>query len=108
MSEEEFRAVYRGTAVTRAKRKGLARNAAVALGNIGSEDDVPYLADAAESHNEPLVRGHAIWALSRIGGASARAAIERQWRREMDETVRAEIAVALAGGGADGPGSPSR
>lgn len=106
MSEEEFRAVYRGTAVTRAKRKGLARNAAVALGNIGSEEDVPYLANAAESHDEPLVRGHAIWALSRIGGAAARAVIERQWRRETDETVRAEIAVALAGDRTTAPRSP--
>ncbi len=34
MSEDEFRETYRGTAVLRAKRAGLARNAAVALGNI--------------------------------------------------------------------------
>ncbi len=106
MSDEEFRAVYRGTAVIRAKRKGLARNAAVALGNIGSEEDVPYLADAAANHDEPLVRGHAVWALSRIGGASARGAIERLWRRETDETVRAEIAAALAEGEAAGSKSP--
>ena len=41
MSNRTFREVYRGTAVLRARRAGLARNAAVALGNIGTEDDVP-------------------------------------------------------------------
>ncbi|MER3436513.1 MAG: tRNA epoxyqueuosine(34) reductase QueG [Chloroflexota bacterium] len=97
MTEEEFRCVYRGTAVMRARRRGLARNAAVALGNIGTEEDVPCLAATAESHDEPLVRAHAIWALSRIGGAAARTVIERQWRREPDELVRTEIAIALEG-----------
>src|SRR4051812_1565173 len=37
MSTETFRERYRGTAVLRAKRVGMARNAAVALGNIGTE-----------------------------------------------------------------------
>ena len=97
MTQEEFREVYRGTAVVRAKRRGLARNAAVALGNVGTEEDVPYLQEAAESHDEPLVRGHAIWALSRIGGARARQVIERRWREEPDEQVREEIAAALEG-----------
>jgi GNAT superfamily N-acetyltransferase len=41
MTEEEFRETYRGTPVLRAKRRGLARNAAVALGNVGTEADVP-------------------------------------------------------------------
>src|SRR3954470_7641513 len=38
MSDRTFRERYRGTAVMRARRAGLARNAAVALGNIGTED----------------------------------------------------------------------
>src|SRR5262249_38711641 len=33
MTETDFRDTYRGTPVTRAKRRGLARNGAVALGN---------------------------------------------------------------------------
>jgi epoxyqueuosine reductase len=37
----------------------------VALGNIGTEDDLPALERAAR-HEEPLVREHAEWAMGRI------------------------------------------
>jgi epoxyqueuosine reductase len=96
MSQRTFRERYRGTAVLRAKRAGLARNAAVALGNIGTEEDVPYLARATLGHDEALVRGHAAWALGRIGGAAARRALDRAWERERDGGAREEIGAALA------------
>lgn len=99
MSEPEFRHVYRGTPVTRAKRRGLARNAAVALGNIGSEADVPVLAATLRDHDEPLVRGHAAWALGRIGGTRTQAALERALMDHVD-SVRGEVAQALVNGGA--------
>ena len=96
MSEEEFRGLYRGTPVTRAKRRGLARNAAVALGNVGTEEDVPHLAAALAGHDEPLVRGHAAWSLGRLGGAEARRALERARGAESDADVLGEIGAALA------------
>jgi epoxyqueuosine reductase len=95
MSDRTFRERYRGTAVMRARRAGLARNAAVALGNIGTEDDVPPLTRAALGHDLALVRGHAAWALGSIGGCRARRALERAWEREGDAEARAEIALAL-------------
>jgi epoxyqueuosine reductase len=95
MSEAEYRAVYRGTAVRRAKRRGLARNAAVALGNVGDERHLSVLATALETHDEPLVRGHAAWALARVGGPAGRARLERAWRTETDGYVRAEIGHVL-------------
>ena len=95
MSNQTFREQYRGTAVMRARRAGLARNAAVALGNIGTVEDVPALARTALGHDLALVRGHAAWALGRIGGCSARRALVRAWERERDEEARAEIALAL-------------
>lgn len=98
MSEAQFRAVYRGTPVLRAKRRGLARNAAVALGNIGTEADVECLARATRGHDEPLVRAHAAWALGRIGGRAARAALDRARRGEPDPRVAEEIDGALGGG----------
>ena len=79
----------------RARRIGLARNAAVALGNIGTEDDVPPLTQAVLGHDLSLVRGHAAWALGRIGGSRARRALARAWERERDAEARAEIAFAL-------------
>ncbi len=97
MSEPEFRESYRATPVLRAKRRGLARNAAVALGNIGMERDVPALAQAAQDHDEPLVRGHAVWALAHLAEAGAKPVIERVLRREEDEFVREECVEALEG-----------
>jgi epoxyqueuosine reductase len=94
MTEEEFRRVYRGTAVLRTKRAGLARNAAVALGNTGSEDDLPALITALSTHDLPLVRAHTAWAVGRIGGASARNALERAARSDPDESVRFESTLA--------------
>lgn len=97
MTQEEFLATYRGTPVTRAKRRGLARNAAVALGNVGTRDDVPFLVAVLHEHDEPLARGHAAWALGRLGGREAHGALDARRRQEPDETVRDEIAAALAG-----------
>jgi epoxyqueuosine reductase len=52
------------------------RNAAVALGNLGDPDSVAALA-AALSDPAEVVRAHAAWALSRIGGSRARKAATR-------------------------------
>ncbi len=70
MREEEFKRRYRRSPVKRAKWAGLRRNAAGALGNIGDPASIPALVRALNS--EPgLVRGHAAWALGRLGGAGA-------------------------------------
>jgi epoxyqueuosine reductase len=65
MDDATFRTRFKGSPVKRAKRRGLARNAAVVLGNIGTLDDSPVLI-AALDDPEPLVRQHAAWALKRI------------------------------------------
>ena len=70
------------------------RNAAVALGNQGDPEAVPVLI-AALNDPEPLVRGHAAWALGKIGGGKARAALEKRRRSDPDTKVRAEIEAAL-------------
>ncbi|HXN75816.1 MAG TPA: tRNA epoxyqueuosine(34) reductase QueG [Gemmatimonadaceae bacterium] len=66
MDDDSFRRDFRGSPMKRAKRRGLARNAAIALGNVGTADDVPTLV-AALNDPEPLVAEHAAWALERIG-----------------------------------------
>ncbi len=65
MDDDSFRENFRGSPMKRAKRRGLARNAAVALGNIGTADDVPALVVALDDP-EQLVADHAAWALDRI------------------------------------------
>jgi epoxyqueuosine reductase len=65
MDDEAFRIAFRNSPVKRAKRRGLARNAAVVLGNIGDERAASALARASEDP-DPLVREHAAWALEQI------------------------------------------
>jgi epoxyqueuosine reductase len=95
MSEDEFRAMYRGTAVLRTKRRGLARNAAVALGNAADEQAIPMLEAALIHHDEPVVRGHAAWALGCYPNRATRRALEGTLSTETDESVRDEITLAL-------------
>jgi epoxyqueuosine reductase len=66
LTDAEWRARFGGSAMTRAKRRGLARNAAVVLGNRRDPRTIPALEAAAASDPEPLVREHAAWALAQF------------------------------------------
>jgi epoxyqueuosine reductase len=94
LDEDEFRRRFRRSPLRRAKRRGLLRNVAVALGNSASPEAVPALVSAL-ADNEPLVRGHVAWALGRIGGSIAVAALRRRLEGENDADVRREIVQAL-------------
>jgi epoxyqueuosine reductase len=76
-------------------KKYFQRNAAIALGNSGDRSHVPYLAQALEDP-EPLVRGYAAWALGRLGGAEAKAVVEKALSQEKDESAKGEMEAALA------------
>lgn len=65
MDIAQFRTAFRNSPMKRAKRHGLARNAAVVLGNTGDESDAPALLEAI-THDDALVRDHAAWALQQI------------------------------------------
>lgn len=95
MDEAAWDEFSRGSALRRAKRDGFMRNVAVALGNWGSAEAVPSLVSALVD-TEPLVRGHAAWALGRIGTSAARAALDARLEVEVDLDVREEIELALA------------
>ncbi len=106
LSEEQFLARFQGRAVMRTKRAGLARNACVALGNLGDPAAVPALAQALRTDSSAVVRGHAAWALGRITGPNARQALTYALESEADAQVRHEIECALREepGTADGRG----
>jgi epoxyqueuosine reductase len=74
LSPEAWDEFTRGSPVRRARREGLLRNVAVALGNWGSDEALPPLVEAL-SDSESLVRGHAAWALGEIGSPLASAAL---------------------------------
>jgi epoxyqueuosine reductase len=65
MDDEAFRREFKGSAMKRAKRRGLARNAATVLGNIGTGGDEDALVRALDDP-EALVAEHATWALEQI------------------------------------------
>ena len=91
LDEDGFRARFRRSAVWRTKRRGLLRNVAVALGNSANPAAIGPL-QAALHDPEPLIRGHAAWALGRLAHTtSLRTALER----EKDIDVRGELLVAL-------------
>ncbi len=95
LDDDEFRERFRGSPIKRTKRRGLLRNVAVALGNWGDPQAIPALAHALHDH-EPLIRGHAAWALGRIGGKAASDALIGRGDIETDAWVREEIELARA------------
>ena len=65
MSAEEFREVFRGSPIRRAKRSGLRRNAVIAMGNSGKREFLPLLDQLAADEDES-VRQSARWARTRL------------------------------------------
>ncbi len=93
-----YRKLVKRTALRRASRTTLSRNAAIALGNSGDARAVAPLARALLAHPTPVVRSHAAWALGELGalaGEDGKAALERAEREDSDAEVRQDAALAL-------------
>jgi epoxyqueuosine reductase len=100
LDAEAFRQRFKGSPLRRAKRRGLLRSAAIALGNRPHAPSFDALA-AALADEEPVVRGAAAWALGRwrhadVVAERARAVLVARLAVEADADVRAEIERALA------------
>jgi epoxyqueuosine reductase len=67
LSHEEYVEAFRGTSIKRAKVWMLRRNAVIALGNVADLTAVEVLVDVLVNDDSELVRGHAAWALGRLG-----------------------------------------
>src|SRR5271166_1448415 len=65
MTVDEFREVFRGSPVKRARFNGLRRNVAIAMGNSGDARFVPVLEELSRD-GEAMVAEHARWALWRL------------------------------------------
>jgi epoxyqueuosine reductase len=95
LDDHAFRARFRNSPISRAKRSGLLRNTAIALGNARDRRAVPAL-ERALRDGDSAVRSHAAWALGRVGGGAARAALAAALETEDEASVREEIREALA------------
>lgn len=95
LDEAGFRARFAQSPIIRIKRNRLVRNACIAAGNWGNPQAIPALIQLLYDP-DPLVRGHAAWALWQIMGDAAYFQLSQLYAREENAEVRAEIAQ-LAG-----------
>ncbi|MGE0845038.1 MAG: tRNA epoxyqueuosine(34) reductase QueG [Flavobacteriaceae bacterium] len=89
LDDAAFRALFAGTPVKRTGRDRFVRNVMIAIGNSGDET-LREIAEERLDDASPLVRGMAVWALSRLGGGRLDDLRARHLPQEGDEHVRAE------------------
>jgi epoxyqueuosine reductase len=94
LDDTQFRALFAKTSIKRTGRDRFVRNVLIAIGNSGDAslaNEAKRLLDDAS----PLVRGAAVWALSRLLPYEEFAALEKT-QSEIDDGVREEWTAALA------------
>ncbi len=74
LDDESFRRLFKKSPIKRIKRRGFLRNVCVALGNVGTEEDLPALEKAALDP-EPLIVEHAQWAIGQIRDRIAKTSV---------------------------------
>ena len=89
LDDAGFRAMFAGSPVKRIGRARFLRNVLIAIGNAGDLALLPVVVDKLRDAS-PLVRGMAVWALSRLDPAMAR----QMAADDADADVRAEWAMA--------------
>jgi epoxyqueuosine reductase len=87
LDDRTFRERYQGTPIHRIKRERLVRNACIAAGNWGSDAATPALINLLDDPS-PIVRGHTVWALGRLGQKTVLGGL---YKRESDPLVQAEF-----------------
>ena len=98
-THEEFVTRFSGTALMRAKREGLLRNATVVAANTHAVGLLTSLEDAVKQDSSPIVRQHAVWALTTIGVREGGSALEVAKRALM--VVRRDPSEAVQGEGVE-------
>lgn len=94
LDEAGFQARFAHSPIRRIKRGRFLRNVCVAAGNWANPAALPALTDLL-TDPDPLVRGHAAWAVGQVGGDEAMRVLERARWQEEEGQVREEIAAAV-------------
>jgi len=97
LTDPAFAQLLEGSAMSRPKRHGLARNAALVLGNHPSEEGRIALLQSLGNDPSPIVREMSAWALGQGHrlDEGTRSAIERAWRLESNPDARAGMEASL-------------
>ncbi len=93
LDDAAFRAFFSGSPVKRIGRDRFVRNVLIAAGNSGERSFIEKCRELA-GDSSPVVRGMAVWALSRLMTAGEFRAFAAQRQDEADEAVRAEWILA--------------
>ena len=101
LTSRQFNRIFQRSPLMRAGRHGLARNAAVVLGNSRDPAHLPLLLERCAVEHAAIVRGHIAWALSQLPAHDdAIAALKRLHRHDPSPYVRHEAGHALEALGA--------
>ncbi len=92
LDDAQFRALFSKSPVKRSGRDRFVRNVLIAIGNSG-EASLAAEAERLLHDASPLVRGAAVWALSRLATREKLAGLRKP---ESDESVQEEWAFALS------------
>lgn len=95
ISPNEFKTQFAHSPILRSRRSGILRNAAIVLGNQKSFESVKTLGNVLLNESDPLIREHAAWALTQIGGQSALRMLNVARQSEIDPAVLSEIQYGL-------------
>ena len=92
LDDAQFRSLFAKTSIKRTGRDRFVRNVLIAIGNSG-DASLAVEAERLLGDTSPLVRGAAVWALSRLLPRSTFAAMRKT---DSDVSVNDEWAAALA------------
>ncbi|EKV30441.1 Epoxyqueuosine (oQ) reductase QueG [Caenispirillum salinarum AK4] len=91
LDDAAFRTLFSASPIKRIGRDRFMRNVFIAIGNSQDEKLIPRVRKAATDDPSPLVRGTAVWALSRLEGPEGYISIYTDHRdRENDPIVQEE------------------
>lgn len=95
ISNKQFKESFGHVSGSWRGKKPIQRNAILALAHFKEETAIPDLVELMNKDTRPVIRGTAAWAIGKIGGAEALAALQTALTKETDEEVIAEIQKGL-------------
>ncbi|MEH7415228.1 tRNA epoxyqueuosine(34) reductase QueG [Neobacillus drentensis] len=95
LSNREFKKRFGSVSGAWRGKKPIQRNAIIALAHFKDESAVPELIEVLETEASSVTRGTAAWALGKIGGETALAALRKAKELETEVEVQLEIEKGL-------------
>lgn len=95
MSNREFKNKFGHVSGSWRGKKPIQRNTIISLAHFKDETAIPELVDVLQNESSPVLKGTAAWALGKIGGETAKAALGKAREQETDCDVQIEIEKGL-------------